>query len=79
LAGAAFGAVDAFFAPVAFRVRSFGLKLDDRAAGWVGRMLGHPAMIEWEAAALAETWRDPAHEDEIAAAAAITADYRRTL
>lgn len=79
LAGAAFSAVDAFFAPVAFRIRSFGLKLDDRPAGWVGRMLGHPAMIEWEAAALAETWRDPAHEDEIAAAAVITADYRRTL
>jgi glutathione S-transferase len=76
LAGADFSAVDAFFAPVAFRVRTFGLQLDDRAAAWVGRMLGHPAMIEWEAAALAETWRDPAHEDEIAEAATITADFR---
>lgn len=76
LAGADFGAVDAFFAPVAFRVRSFGLRLSDPANAWVGRMLRHPKMISWETAALAETWRDEAHEDEIAAVAAITADYR---
>lgn len=76
LAGAQFTAVDAFFAPVAFRVRSFGLVLSDSAKGWVGRMLGHSAMLEWEAAALDETWRDPAHEDEIAEVATITADYR---
>lgn len=76
LAGAAFSAVDAFFAPVAFRVRSFGLQLSDPASAWVDRMLGHPAMLEWEAAALAEHWRDPAHEDEIAAAARVKADYR---
>ena len=76
LAGDAFSAVDAFFAPVAFRVRSFGLKLSDAASGWVGRMLGHPAMLDWEVMGLAETWRDPAHEDEIAAVASITADYR---
>lgn len=77
LAGVEFSAVDAFFAPVAFRVRSFGLVLSDAANGWVGSVLDHPAMREWEAAALAETWRDQAHEDEIAAAATITADYRQ--
>lgn len=76
LAGASFSAVDAFFAPVAYRVRSFGLPVDGAAGAWVERMLDHPAMLEWEAAALAETWRDPAHEDEIAAVAIVTADYR---
>ncbi|GGB62613.1 glutathione S-transferase family protein [Blastomonas aquatica] len=76
LAGADFSAVDAFFAPVAYRVRSFGLPLAAPAKAWVGRMLSHPAMVEWEAAALAETWRDPDHEDEIAAVATVTADYR---
>lgn len=76
LAGAQFSAVDAFFAPVAFRVRSFALQLDGAASAWVGRMLGHPAMLEWEAAALAEIWRDPAHEDEIADVATVIADYR---
>lgn len=76
LAGEAISAVDAFFAPVAYRVRSFGLVLSDAALGWVGRMLDHPAMREWEAQALAETWRDPAHEDEIAAVATVTEDHR---
>ncbi|MDM7957844.1 glutathione S-transferase family protein [Blastomonas sp.] len=77
LAGAEFSAVDAFFAPVAFRVRTFGLDIGDKGRGWVGRMLGHPDMLAWETAALAETWRDPAHEDEIAAVATVAADYRR--
>jgi glutathione S-transferase len=76
LAGADFTAVDAFFAPVAFRIRSFALDISDSGKGWAGRILGHPDMQAWETAALAETWRDPAHEDEIAAVATVTADYR---
>lgn len=76
LAGAAFSAVDAFFAPVAYRVRSFALALGDGPRGWVERIIAHPAMAAWEAAALAETWRDPAHEDEIAEVARVVADYR---
>lgn len=77
LAGEAITAVDAFFAPVAYRVRSFGLVLSDAASAWVDRMLCHPAMLEWESQALAESWRDPAHENEIAAVATVAADYRR--
>lgn len=73
LAGADFTAVDAFYAPVAFRVRTYGL---DVGAAWVARVLAHPAMRAWEAAALAETWREDAHEAELAAAGTITADYR---
>ncbi len=76
LAGERFTAVDAFFAPVAYRVRSFGLAIGEKGQAWVDRMLVHPAILDWEAAALAETWRDPAHEDEIAGVATITADYR---
>jgi len=76
LAGSDFTAVDAFFAPVAYRVRSFGLAIGEKGQAWVNRMLDHPAMLDWEAAALAETWRDPAHEDEIAGVATITGDYR---
>jgi len=75
LAGAAFTAVDAFFAPVAFRIRTYGL---DVGAGqmWVEHMLAHPAMREWERQALAESWREESHEAELAAAGVITADYR---
>lgn len=75
LAGAEFSAVDAFYAPVAFRIRTYGL---DVGVGqqWIDHILAHPAMLEWEAAALAETWREVSHEEELAACGAITADYR---
>jgi len=76
LAGAAFGAVDAFYAPVAFRVRSFGLDVGAPGAAWCDRILAHPAMQAWEAEALAETWREQSHEEEIAELAEVTADYR---
>src|SRR5690606_33833205 len=54
LAGAEFGAADAFYAPVAFRIRTYGLDVGAGQA-WVDRMLAHPAMQEWERQALAET------------------------
>lgn len=75
LAGKAFGAVDAFFAPVAFRIRTYGLDVGAGRA-WVDTMLAHPAMIDWEQQALAESWREEGHEEELRACGAITADYR---
>ncbi|MGY4398303.1 glutathione S-transferase [Sphingomonas sp. UYAg733] len=76
LAGAAFTAVDAFYAPVAFRVRTYGLDVGAAGQAWVSRILDHPAMRQWEAEALAESWREADHEAELAAAGTITADYR---
>lgn len=76
LAGEAFTAADAFYAPVAYRIRTYGLDVG-KGQAWVDHVLAHPAMQEWEAAALAETWREEAHEAELAAAGVITADYRR--
>ncbi len=75
LAGDAITAADAFFAPVAWRVRTYGL---DVGAGqvWVDRMIAHPAMQQWEADALAETWREAEHEGELLACGDITADFR---
>ncbi|MEQ1687901.1 MAG: glutathione S-transferase family protein [Sphingopyxis sp.] len=75
LAGEAFSAVDAFFAPVAFRVRTYGL---DAGAGqaWVDHMLSHPAMQQWEGEALSESWREVGHEAELAACGMVIADYR---
>ncbi|HMT46805.1 MAG TPA: glutathione S-transferase family protein [Novosphingobium sp.] len=75
LAGAEFSAADAFYAPVAFRVRTYGLDVG-RGQAWVEQVLAHPAMRQWEAEALAETWREESHEAELAAAGVITADYR---
>jgi glutathione S-transferase len=75
LAGADFSAADAFFAPVAFRIRTYGLDVGAGQA-WVDRILAHPAMLQWEAEALAEFWREASHEEELAAAGEITVDYR---
>jgi glutathione S-transferase len=77
LAGARFTAADAFYAPVAFRIRTYGLDVGAGQA-WVDTMLAHPAMLDWEAQALAETWREESHEAELAAAGTVTADYRQT-
>ncbi len=75
LAGPAFTAADAFYAPVAFRVRTYGLDVGAGQA-WVDRVIAHPAMQQWERAALAEAWREASHEAELAAAGTVTADYR---
>ena len=64
LAGNAFGAVDAFFAPVAFRIQTCGLSLGDAASAYAQRLCELPAMRRWYADALQETWRDPEHEEE---------------
>ncbi len=76
LAGDAFTVLDAFFAPVAFRIRTYGLDVG-KGQAWVDHMIAHPAMQAWEAAALAETWREAGHEEELAAAGEIVADYRK--
>lgn len=75
LAGAEFSVVDAFYAPVAWRVRTYGL---DAGAGqaWVDHVIASPAMQQWENAALAETYREVDHEAELAACGDVIADYR---
>lgn len=75
LAGPDFTALDAFFAPVAYRIRTFGLDVGAGQA-WVERIIDSPAMQDWEAQALAETWREISHEEEVAAIGTVTADYR---
>jgi glutathione S-transferase len=76
LVGAAFSVADAFYAPVAFRIRTYGLDVGPAGAQWVDTILAHPAMREWEAAALAERWREAEHEADLARCGAVTADYR---
>jgi len=75
LAGPDFSALEAFYAPVAWRIRTYALDVG-RAQHWVGHVIAHPAMQEWERVALSETWREASHEDEVGASGRITADYR---
>jgi glutathione S-transferase len=76
LAGTRFCAVDAFFAPVAFRVQTYEPPLHPAARRYAAQLLDLPAMKEWYAAALRETWRDPEHEVEARAAGEWLADLR---
>ena len=77
LAGHAFTAVDAFFAPVVFRLQTYGLELDGPAQAYVGDLLARPGMQAWQADALVEAWREPEHEVEIAALGECLEDLRR--
>jgi glutathione S-transferase len=76
LAGPAFSAADAFFAPVVFRVQTYALPVGEAACAWVDRMLGHERMREWYKAALEEPWREPNHEAEAAEFGTILEDRR---
>jgi glutathione S-transferase len=51
----AFSIADAFYAPVAYRFRTYGVVPDGAAGSYLQSMLAHPWMLEWEVAALAET------------------------
>jgi glutathione S-transferase len=76
LAGASFTAVDAFFAPVAFRVQTYALALAGAAAEYARRLLALGAMGAWYEQALREPWREPAHEDEVRRAGTCLEDRR---
>ncbi|HWL89307.1 MAG TPA: glutathione S-transferase N-terminal domain-containing protein [Polyangiaceae bacterium] len=76
LAGKIFTAVDAFYAPVAFRIQSYGLALDDVPASYAARLLSLPSMRAWEADGIAETWRQLSYEADGARYGTVTEDRR---
>ena len=78
LAGAAFTAADAFFAPVALRLQTYGLTLSPPAAAYAERLLALPALKQWYDAGLEEIWREPNHEADAFSVGTITSDLRRT-
>lgn len=49
-----FGIADAYFAPVAGRIRTYHLPLDDAAQGYVERVFASPGVTAWVGEALAE-------------------------
>jgi glutathione S-transferase len=51
----AFSLADVFYAPVAFRFRTYGVALDGVAKAYLEALAAHPFLREWEAAAHAET------------------------
>lgn len=79
LAGAGFTAVDAFFAPVAFRVQTYGIKLGEAAGAYAQRLLDQPGMRRWYADAVQESWRDAGHEQDVLRSGELLQDLRVPL
>lgn len=51
----AYSLADAFYGPVAFRFRTYGVAPEGASGAYLRAALEHPFVREWEAAALAET------------------------
>ena len=69
---------EAFFAPIAFRLQTYGLTLSEAADAYAAGLRDLGPMREWYEAGLAETWREPDHEAEVLAVGTVTADLRAT-
>lgn len=76
LAGEDFTAVDAFYAPVAFRIQTYAPDLSRSSLDYARRLRDLPPMRDWYLAALAEPWRDEDHEAEVRAAGTVLKDLR---
>lgn len=76
LAGKYFTAVDAFYAPVVFRIQTYGINMSEAATNYVSLMLSRKPMQDWNTNALTETWREPGHELEAQNAGEIINDFR---
>lgn len=78
LAGSQFSAVDAFFAPVVFRIQTYGLELSEAALDYALHILSLEGMRDWQEAALNESWREDAHEQDALSAGRVLSDRRIT-
>lgn len=58
----AFCIADAFFAPVATRFVTYGIKVDGAAGEYMRTLLGMPAMQEWSDKAHKEPWSEPKYD-----------------
>jgi glutathione S-transferase len=53
---------DAFFAPVATRIATYGLPVSPEAATYVGRHIADPVFRRWRAMGRAENWHQPTYD-----------------
>ena len=64
LAGKEFSIADAFFAPIASRCETYGIRLEGPAQAYLDRLLAFEPVQEWVRAGIAETEREPNHEED---------------
>lgn len=79
LAGKGFSAVDAFFAPVAFRIQTYDLPVSDAARAYAEHLLALEGMQSWYNAALEEPWRQQNYDANTLNAGKLIADYRHPM
>jgi glutathione S-transferase len=78
LAGRSFSAADAFYAPVAFRLQTYGLSLGEPADAYARRLLALPSLQAWYAEALSEPMRDAPHDEHITRFGQLQQDLRKS-
>ncbi|KAM5350254.1 hypothetical protein ACJ41O_006759 [Fusarium nematophilum] len=64
LAGDRFTIVDAMYAPIASRCKTYGVELDGVAKEYLERLFEHPVVQEWVRDGIKETEREPFHEED---------------
>ena len=60
-----FCAADAFFAPVASRIATYGLEMAADDMAYVAALLGHPSVRRWRAMAVADPHVQPQYEFDL--------------
>ncbi len=65
LFGEHFTAAEAFYAPVASRLRTYGVRLDAMSQAYVDAVLAHPATVEFHDDAMQESWVNENNEMDI--------------
>jgi glutathione S-transferase len=61
----AFCAADAFFAPVASRIATYGLEMGAEHMAYVAALLSHPSVRRWRAMAVADSYVQPQYEFDL--------------
>ena len=79
LAGEDFTAVDAFYAPIAFRAQSYNLNFSSDSQSYLKRLLSLESMKTWYSEALDEPWIEPGHEKEVSGVGKIIEDFREKI
>jgi glutathione S-transferase len=64
IAGSTFTVADAFFAPIASRAKTYGIKLEGPAGAYLDHLYEHPAVQQWIKEGIQETDREPGHEED---------------
>ncbi|KAM0228008.1 hypothetical protein ACHAPO_011033 [Fusarium lateritium] len=64
LAGDKFTIVDAMYAPIASRFKTYGIELTGASKEYVDRLFEYPVVQEWIQGGIKETSREPFHEED---------------